>query len=93
MKNVHFIIPALLTIAGAHAMAWDDSGHEAVAQIAYDELSVESPSAKAAVDQILAADPRKRTILSASTWPDLIIRDVHNQSNLSNPNLDETQGV
>ncbi len=54
------------------ALAWNQRGHEAVAAVAYAQLT---PTAKKAVDDILAADPRRRTLAQASVWPDEIRRD------------------
>ena len=53
-------------------MPWNQRGHEAVAALAYAQLT---PAAKKAVDGILAADPRHRTLAQASAWPDQIRRD------------------
>ena len=63
---------SLLAITGSPACAWNGRGHEAVAALAYAQLT---PAAKKAVDAILAADPRHRTLALASTWPDAIRRD------------------
>ena len=54
------------------AQAWNQRGHEAVAAVAYAQLT---PDAKKAVDGILASDPRHRTLAQASVWPDVIRRD------------------
>lgn len=63
---------ALLATPLHPACAWNGRGHEAVADMAYAHLT---PAAKKAVDAILAADPRHRTLAGASTWPDQIRRD------------------
>lgn len=55
------------------SQAWDNTGHEVVAQIAYDTLSKESPSVKAKLDAIVQADPRplRQDLLVCAIWPDL----------------------
>ncbi len=62
----------ILSLALRPALAWNGRGHEAVAAIAYTQLT---PDAKKAIDDILAADPRRRTLAEASVWPDEIRRD------------------
>jgi len=63
---------ALLSLSLRPAYAWNGRGHEAVAALAYAQLT---PAAKKAVEGILAADPRHRTLAQASVWPDQIRHD------------------
>ena len=64
-------LPLLLAFcslwAASPAFAWDNTGHDAVALIAYDNMR---PAARARLHAILKADPRKRNLLTAATWPD-----------------------
>jgi hypothetical protein len=55
-----FIILALLVSAPAAALAWHDTGHMVVAQVAYLRLS---PAAKARVDGLLVAPPGRRPLI------------------------------
>ncbi len=63
----------LLTLPQRPACAWNGRGHEAVAALAYSQLT---PAARKAVDGILAADPRHRTLAQASVWPDQLRHDA-----------------
>ena len=56
-----FIILALLLAARAEALAWHDTGHMVVAQIAYLRLT---PAAKARVDALLLTPQGKRPLIS-----------------------------
>jgi hypothetical protein len=56
-----FIIVALLLAAHAEALAWHDTGHMVVAQIAYLRLT---PEAKARVDALLLTPQGKRPLIS-----------------------------
>lgn len=55
------------------SMAWDDAGHEVVAQIACDTLAKESPATKQKLDDIIQSDPRpmRHNLLVCAIWPDL----------------------
>ncbi|KAI9189601.1 hypothetical protein H9P43_001034 [Blastocladiella emersonii ATCC 22665] len=57
---------ALLALANS-ANAWGSEGHEAVASIAYANLT---PRAKAGVDALIKSSPDVKSIEDASTWPD-----------------------
>ncbi|MGO8953323.1 MAG: S1/P1 nuclease [Rhodomicrobium sp.] len=62
------ILPfALQFIAAPEALAWGDTGHRIVCQLAYIELN---PAAKAKVDALIALDPKYRSFASSCTWPD-----------------------
>ena len=68
--------PLILTCSllfSTSSMAWDNTGHQVVAQIAYDTLSSESPSTKSKLDAIIQADPRpwRQDLLICAIWPDL----------------------
>lgn len=62
MRNLRclFILLALLTLAAQPALAWHDTGHMLVAEIAYRNLS---PAAKARVDQLLVTPQGKRPLI------------------------------
>lgn len=76
MKQIFSKLSALcaaaLALSLGPARAWNGRGHEAVAALAYTQLT---PAARKAVDGILAADPRHRTLAQASVWPDQIRHD------------------
>jgi len=55
-----FIAAALLFAAQARALAWHDTGHMIVAQVAYLRLT---PAAKARVDSLLVTPPGKRPLI------------------------------
>jgi hypothetical protein len=55
-----FIALALLASAPAGALAWHDTGHMIVAQVAYLRLT---PAAKARVDALLVATPGRRPLI------------------------------
>ena len=55
-----FILCLLLAAAGEDALAWQDTGHMIVAQIAYLRLT---PAAKARVDGLLLPQPGKRPLI------------------------------
>lgn len=79
MKTPKLILPSFLLVgvlppfAPSQSKAWDNTGHEVVAQIACDTLSKESPSAKSNLDAIIQADPRplRQDLLVCAIWPDL----------------------
>jgi len=54
------LLSAFLLVAQSHAMAWHDTGHMLVAQIAYLNLS---PAAKARVDKLLVAPQGRRPLI------------------------------
>jgi hypothetical protein len=91
MKPVLSILFSVLFFC-VPAFGWDYSGHEAIAQIAYDQLQA-YPKVKAAVDKVFLEDPRHRTILRASTWPDFIILESKEQRDVDDPNFDEKEQV
>lgn len=53
-------LAALLLVAQSHAVAWHDTGHMVVAQIAYLNLS---PAAKSRVDKLLIAPQGRRPLI------------------------------
>jgi hypothetical protein len=54
------LLSALLVLAQSHALAWYDTGHMLVAQIAYLNLS---PAAKARIDALLTTPQGKRPLI------------------------------
>lgn len=56
-----FIVLALLVSAPASALAWHDTGHMIVAQVAYLRLT---PAAKAKVDSLLIPPPNRRPLIT-----------------------------
>jgi hypothetical protein len=80
-----FLPLALCLLFVSRCLAWNSTGHELVAQIAYDQLS---PGAKARILVILKAHPRLKAdllqgiadgedpdraiFLRAATWPDMV---------------------
>jgi hypothetical protein len=55
-----FILTAALAAAGGEALAWHDTGHMVVAQIAYSRLT---PAAKARVEALLVPAPGRRPFI------------------------------
>ena len=62
MKKVFasLLLASLLLLAPTRALAWHDTGHMLVAQIAYLRLT---PAAKARVDKLLVAPPNRRPLI------------------------------
>ena len=56
-----FIAVALVLTTQVRALAWHDTGHMIVAQVAYLRLS---PAAKAKVDSLLVAAPGRRPLIT-----------------------------
>src|ERR687889_2787318 len=54
------VAPALLASMPASALAWHDTGHMIVAQVAYLRLT---PAAKARVDSLLVTPPGRRPLI------------------------------
>src|SRR4051794_22244434 len=50
-----FIVAAILLVSASRSLAWIDTGHKIIAQIAWDEMT---PQTRAAVIQALKAHPR-----------------------------------
>ena len=50
------------------ASGWNPRGHQVVAWIAYRNLL---PAARQRLDAILAADPKRRSLMDAAVWPDV----------------------
>jgi len=73
-------LAAVLTaLLGSQARAWGDLGHEVTALIAYRHLS---PTARAALDAMLASDPDTLTagdFASRATWADKY-RSTHRET-------------
>jgi hypothetical protein len=70
---------ALAALSGSQAQAWGDLGHEVTALIAYRHLS---PTARAALDALLASDPDTLTagdFASRATWADKY-RNAHRET-------------
>jgi hypothetical protein len=70
---------ALAALSGSQAQAWGDLGHEVTALIAYRQLS---PTARAALDALLASDPDTLTagdFASRATWADKY-RNAHRET-------------
>ncbi|HTC39889.1 MAG TPA: S1/P1 nuclease, partial [Steroidobacteraceae bacterium] len=70
---------ALAVLICSPALAWGDLGHEVTALIAYRHLS---PTARAAVDALLASDPDRLAagdFASRSTWADKY-RNAHRET-------------
>jgi hypothetical protein len=55
MRTIRFLLIVCATLAPSTALAWNYTGHRAIATIAYDELT---PAVRAKVDAILKAHPR-----------------------------------
>ena len=55
-RTIFALISLFLQLS--QARAFDNTGHEVVAQIASDTLAKESPATKAKLDAIVSADPR-----------------------------------
>ncbi len=51
-------------LSPSSALAWGDTGHRVICQIAYEELK---PEIKARVDALVAIDPKFRTFADACT--------------------------
>jgi hypothetical protein len=70
-KFLVVLFPAVFT--SNVVLAWDDFGHEVVAQIAHDTLAKESPTAQRKLDSIIQADPRpmRKNLFVCAIWPDL----------------------
>ena len=58
---------ALSLLSAVPALAWGDDGHKIVCQIAYDALT---PSARAEVDRLIAADGMFPSFPESCPWPD-----------------------
>jgi hypothetical protein len=70
LKKPLLALAALAALLCSQARAWGDLGHEVTALIAYRHLS---PTARAALDAMLAGDPDTLTapdFASRATWAD-----------------------
>ena len=55
------------TLFAGNCFGWADTGHQAVCQIAYDELG---DAARAEVDRLIAEDPQFETFAESCVWAD-----------------------
>lgn len=73
-KRITIILSTVALLMPAWAMAWNATGHEVVAQIAYDNLN---PKARTEVDKLYPVlgqyFPQIDTFTAIATWPDVII--------------------
>ena len=78
-KSLLTLAAALAALICSQALAWGDLGHEVTALIAYRHLS---PTARAALDALLASDPDALTagdFASRATWADKY-RNAHRET-------------
>jgi hypothetical protein len=73
MKSIHILVAASSFLFLNPANAWDNTGHEVVAQIALDTLAKDSPAIEKKLNAIIVADPRplRKDLLVCAIWPDL----------------------
>jgi hypothetical protein len=79
LRTLLALAAALAALICSPALAWGDLGHEVTALIAYRHLS---PTARAALDALLASDPDTLTagdFASRSTWADKY-RNAHRET-------------
>lgn len=85
-----FLLFTLISLGCGPCFAWNSTGHEIVAQIAWDQLSPQSRSALAAVlknhprlkedllhDEDRSKDTDLAMFLRAATWPDMVRYPIH----------------
>jgi hypothetical protein len=77
MKSHRFLAVVITAgLAASSLSAWDACGHLVTAVIAHQRLS---PSVQAKVDAVFAHDPRGRSFVDSSTWPDDIKEGKRNE--------------
>jgi S1/P1 Nuclease len=91
------LIAALVVAMVSRCLAWNSTGHEIVAQIAYDTLSADAKAKIVAVlknhprvkEDLLAdiapgEDPDRALFIRAATWPDMIRAPMNPMSHTEN---------
>jgi hypothetical protein len=75
MKNSRFLVFAAAFLCAQNASAWRETGHFAVCEIAYRNLT---PAAKKAVDEMMNG----QEFPTSCTWPDMVRKtvSVHGQT-------------